>query len=82
MLAQLIAFMKTQEWDLDAMQISEILWFVQQVSPLVLATDERGERRETFEPEDLASLLLRDDLEDNKKASPSPQYPITIPQLR
>ena len=53
MLAQLIAFMDAEEWDLDSIQIAEILWFVQQVSPLVPKTDERGRGGKTPEFEDL-----------------------------
>lgn len=53
MLTQFIAFMDTEEWDLDSMQIAEVLWFVQQVSPLVTETDGRGQEGETSESEDL-----------------------------
>ena len=53
MLKQFIAFLDAEEWDLDSMQIAEVLWFVQQVSPLVPEIDERGRGGETSESEDL-----------------------------
>jgi hypothetical protein len=53
MLKKFIAFMDTEEWNLDSMQIAEVLWFVQQVGSLVPENDERGRGRETSESEDL-----------------------------
>ena len=84
MLKQFIAFMDTEEWDLDSMQIAEVLWFVQQVSPLVPKTDERERREKTSESEDLieGSGKQENKGSDNKKAPPSSQYPLIIPPSR
>ncbi len=35
MLEQFVAFVDTEKWELDSIQIAEVLWFVRTVNPLI-----------------------------------------------
>ncbi len=91
MLKQFIAFLDAEEWELDSMQIAEILWFVQQVSPLVPETDESVQRPETPESEDLRGEIpesedliegsgKQEDKSENNKKAEEQSFPVSLPQ--
>ena len=78
MLAEFIDFVNTEKWDLDAIQISEVLWFVQQVSPLVTVTDNIPEdEQESLESEDFTESNSEPAVIVQPNFVP-PRYPLTI----
>ncbi|MCL2928611.1 MAG: formylglycine-generating enzyme family protein, partial [Trichodesmium sp. MAG_R01] len=91
MFEKFIAFIKTKEWQLDSMQIAEVLWFVHQVSEqkqeennsqnLVSSnTEEPAENFDQsydFQPSKTASIQQQTTTKKTPTRSSSPPYPLT-----
>ncbi|ABG51369.1 hypothetical protein Tery_2135 [Trichodesmium erythraeum IMS101] len=88
MFEKFIAFIKTKEWQLDSMQIAEVLWFVHQVSEQKqeennsqnLVSSNTEELAENFDQSYDFQLSKTASIQQPKKTptrSSSSQYPLT-----
>ena len=75
MLKKIIAFINTEQWDLDPIQMAEVLWFMHQVSQQEQEQEQEQEEEQEQEQNDSQNLISSSREQTDKNYNKSNDFP-------